>query len=282
MVNVQRLAAFTTDHRGGNPAGVVVRSQHPPDEEMQRIAAAVGYSETAFLAPMPDQPRSYRVRYYSPLMEVPFCGHATIAAAVSLLDRVGPGQLRLLTGAGPVMVDAGYDDSDRPVATLTSPPPSVYPAEDALVREALSALDWSASDLDPRLPPARASAGASHLILAVQHRARLGHLEYDFDRLKALMMREGLVTLHLVWQEDPFRYHARDPFPVGGVVEDPATGAAAAAFGAYLRHFGLVAPPCRITIIQGEDMGRPSTLLVDLRPGQQSVLVSGNAVPVSD
>ena len=281
MVNVRRLAAFTNNPNGGNPAGVVVSSCHPPEQEMQHIAAEVGYSETAFLAPIPGEHRSYRVRYYSPLIEVPFCGHATIAVAVSLLERDGPGQFRLLTNAGLVVVDAGYDESGQPLATLTSPTPSVEDVPDRLVHEVLSALGWLPSDLDANLEPARASAGASHLVVAVNDRARLARLAYDFDRLQKIMMREGLVTLHLVWQENAVRYHARDPFPVGGVFEDPATGAAAAAFGAYLRHLGVVVPPCQITIIQGEDMGRPSTLLVDLVAGQQSVRVSGTAVPCS-
>jgi PhzF family phenazine biosynthesis protein len=277
---VQRLAAFTTDPIGGNPAGVVIDSEHPPEKEMQRIAAEVGYSETAFLAPVPDQARSYAVRYFSPLVEVPFCGHATIAAGVAVAERDGPGEMRFLTKAGPVPVDVRLDELGELTATLTSPTPAVEPVDDDLLSEVLAAVDWAPSDLDTRLPPARASAGAAHLVLAVRHRARLAELRYDFDRLRRIMLRAQLVTLHLVWQEDALRYHGRDPFPVGGVVEDPATGAAAAAFGAYLRHLRIVTPRCRITIIQGEDMGRPSTLLVDLVPGQESVHVSGHAVPI--
>jgi PhzF family phenazine biosynthesis protein len=65
---------------------------------------------------------------------------------------------------------------------------------------------------------------------------------------------------------------------VGGVVEDPATGAGAAALGAYLRALRLVRPPTRFTIHQGDDMGRPSVILVDVDPGQTGIRVSGNAV----
>ena len=249
---------------------------------MQRVAAEVGYSETAFLAPAETPHRTYRIRYFSPLVEVPFCGHATIAAAVSLAEHEGPGAVQLLTNAGPVAVEVHRDPSGRLLATLTSPTPVVEPVEGVLVSEVLDALGWSAKDLDVRLPPARASAGASHLVLAVRNRSTLAELRYDFDRMRALMLRAGLVTLHLVWQESALRYHARDPFPVGGVVEDPATGAAAAAFGAYLRHFAVVNPPCRVVITQGEDMGRPSTLLVELIPGQPGVRVSGHAVAMSE
>jgi PhzF family phenazine biosynthesis protein len=94
------------------------------------------------------------------------------------------------------------------------------------------------------------------------------------------MTREGWTTAQLVWRENPSLFHARAPFPVGGVVEDPATGAGAAALGAYLRDLGLVRPPARVTIHQGDDMGRPSLLLVDIDPGEGGIRVSGNAVPL--
>jgi PhzF family phenazine biosynthesis protein len=95
------------------------------------------------------------------------------------------------------------------------------------------------------------------------------------------MARRGWTTVHLVWRETGTVFHARDPFPPGGVVEDPATGAAAAAFGAYLRSLELVMPPVRVTIHQGHDMGRPSRLLVDVPPGNRSgIKVSGTATPV--
>ena len=74
------------------------------------------------------------------------------------------------------------------------------------------------------------------------------------------MLAHDLTTVDLVYREDETTFHARNPFPVGGVVEDPATGAAAAAFGAYLRELGLITPPATITVHQGVDMGRPSLL----------------------
>ena len=77
-------------------------------------------------------------------------------------------------------------------------------------------------------------------------------------------------------RERPDLFHARNPFPPGGVVEDPATGAAAAALGGYLRALGLVPPSRRVSIRQGEDMGRPSLLLVDI-PQQGGIDVTGSA-----
>ena len=78
-------------------------------------------------------------------------------------------------------------------------------------------------------------------------------------------------------RESATRFHARDPFPVGGVVEDPATGAAAAALGGYLRDAGLIEAPARLTIRQGEAMGRPSRLEVEV-PATGGIVVSGTAV----
>jgi PhzF family phenazine biosynthesis protein len=84
----------------------------------------------------------------------------------------------------------------------------------------------------------------------------------------------------VLWRESSIRFHARNAFAVGGVVEDPATGAAAAAFGGYLRDAGFLAPPARLTILQGEDLGRPSALVVDVPADRPGIDVSGSAVPM--
>jgi PhzF family phenazine biosynthesis protein len=91
------------------------------------------------------------------------------------------------------------------------------------------------------------------------------------------MLEQGWTTLQLVWPENDQKVHARDPFPVGGVVEDPATGAAAAAYGGYLRALGKVTKPRRLLIVQGEDMGRRSDLTVDIDPTDPRVTVTGAA-----
>lgn len=84
---VLRYSAFTSDPRGGNPAGVVLDARALHEGDMQRIAAQVGYSETAFLSPRLDG--AFDVRYFSPQAEVSFCRHATIAAMVAHAQRHG-------------------------------------------------------------------------------------------------------------------------------------------------------------------------------------------------
>ena len=293
-MDILRYAAFTTDPQGGNPAGVVLDATGLDDAGMLDVAAEVGYSETAFLTPgrsgaagdrdpRDRDPRDYDVRYFSPKAEVPFCGHATIATAVALAERIGAGELLFRTRAGevPVAVEAGPGGVLQ--ATLTSVEPRVDAVSEADVAEALRLLRWSGDDLDPALPPRIAYAGAQHFVLAAATRERLADLAYDFEGLAAYMEARELTTLQLVWREDASTFHVRDPFPIGGVVEDPATGAAAAAFGAYLRELGLVADGggTVLTLHQGEDLGRPGVLRVELREGDRRVRVSGTAVAIA-
>jgi PhzF family phenazine biosynthesis protein len=271
-----RLSAFTTTPNGGNPAGVWVGENLPDPDTMQHIAAEVGFSETAFVAPTSGSERT--VRYYSPEAEVSFCGHATISIGVVLGENNGDGTYQLATSVGIIPVSVCQQDGIYE-ASLTSVEPRYTPAPNTLVSSALSALGWAKDDLDGSIPPARAYAGAWHLVLAVKNAQRLAELNYDFDTLKALMLRDGLTTLQLVWQESATVFHSRNPFPVGGIVEDPATGSGAAALGGYLRSAELITVPTTILIRQGEAMGRPSQLVVHI-PVSGGIVVTGKAIRI--
>jgi PhzF family phenazine biosynthesis protein len=268
-----RIAAFADGNSGGNPAGVHLANQLPEPEDMQRIAAEVGYSETAFAAPVAE---GWRVRYFSPESEVPFCGHATIALGAALALRHGDGSFALKLNEADISV-TGRHEGTAIAAALNSPPTRSAAAEETLVQEALTLLGYSHEDLDPRLPPARIHAGANHLALALRTREALAAMKYDLDAGRDFMRKHGLVTILLAWIETPRLFHTRNPFASGGVYEDPATGAATAALGGYLRdmqwpHGGS------IDVIQGEDMGMRSLLHIEISdvPGGSS-RVSGRA-----
>ncbi|THA32261.1 PhzF family phenazine biosynthesis isomerase [Streptomyces sp. A1547] len=286
MTEVLRYTAFSDDPAGGNPAGVVLDATGLDEADMLGIAAELGYSETAFLTAPPEglggeAGRAFTVRYFSPKAEVPFCGHATVATAVALGERIGPGELVFATPAGTVPVSVTRDAEGGLRAVLTSVEPHVEDVEPADLAEALAALDWPEADLDPAIPPRIAYAGNRHLVLGAATRARLADLAYDFPRLEALMHRLDLTTVQLVHRAGPDLFDVRDPFPVGGVVEDPATGAAAAAFGAYARELGLAPADAVLTLRQGEDMGRPGVLTVELRTGDPRVRVGGSGVRIA-
>ncbi|MGV2931908.1 PhzF family phenazine biosynthesis protein [Vreelandella venusta] len=271
------LTAFSTDPSKGNPAGVWIGDELPDTKTMQSMAAEVGYSETAFIAPASGNIRT--IRYYSPLTEINFCGHATIASAVMLGRLSGIGTYQLDTAVGRIPVEVRSVDGQIQAA-LTSVVPSHKPAPTALVDDVLVLLQWSSDELDLAIPPALAYGGVWHLILAVNSQSRLNQLDYDFEKLKALMLREELTTLQLVFREHNGLFHSRNPFPIGGVVEDPATGAAAAALGGYLRDAKLIDAPGKFLIRQGEAMGRLSLLQVEV-PEQGGIVVAGTAVEIT-
>jgi PhzF family phenazine biosynthesis protein len=269
--DILRIAAFADGDTGGNPAGVWIGPALPPADTMQRLAHAVGYSETVFAA---REGEGWRVRYFSPESEVPFCGHATIALGAALAQREGDGVFALALNAADITVE-GRRDGTRVAAALQSPPTWSRPADPGLVADALSLFGYHDADLDPRIPPGLAHAGANHLVLALASRDLLAAMRYDLDAGRALMARHGLTTIVLAWAEHARLFHTRNPFASGGVYEDPATGAGTAALAGYLRDLGWPHGGA-IDVVQGEDMGMRSLLHAEIGAGiGGSVRVSG-------
>ena len=275
--DIQRIAAFDDHGQGGNPAGVWIGAALPPVAAMAQIAREVGFSETVFAAPEGEgQGQGWRVRYFSPESEVPFCGHATIALGAALARAQGDGRFALRLNAASITVE-GRLDGARMHAALQSPPTRSSPAPEALTDAALALFGYHRADLDMRLAPACIHAGADHLLLALNGRATLAAMDYALDAGRALMAQHGLVTIVLAWAEHDRRFHTRNAFASGGVLEDPATGAATAALAGYLRDIGW-SHGGRIEVVQGEDMGMRSCLLAEIGAAAgASIRVSGTA-----
>nr|WP_244638672.1 PhzF family phenazine biosynthesis isomerase [Frigoribacterium sp. CFBP 13729] len=297
-----RLTAFADGPGGGNPAGVVLDASVLDDVRMQQIAAEVGYAETAFVVDraVGGDDRVVRARYFSPIAEVPFCGHATIATALALADERGTGAFRFETAVGPVVIEttqeavAGGGSELR--ASFTSVEPRTRPLADAVADELLDLLALDRDDLDPAWSLAEAFAGNWHPVVAVRSLAVFDSFGFDPGAVRELMDRQGWSgTVTVVCTEgvdldlaiaaavatrgadaELPAIEARNLFPVGDITEDPATGSAAAALGAYLRAGGLLAPPSRFTVRQGRHVGRPSLLVVDV-PTTGGITVGGTA-----
>jgi PhzF family phenazine biosynthesis protein len=275
---ILRIAAFSDGAVGGNPAGVWTGAVLPPADVMQRLAHEVGFSETAFAAPIDG---GWRVRYFSPASEVPFCGHATIALGAALAGAHGDGVYALTLNAAAITVegrrDAGGVAGGLVSAALQSPPTFSRAADPALVQAALPLFGYGEADLDPRIAPGFAHAGADHLVLALASRAKLAAMRYDLEAGRALMAAYGLTTIVLAWAETTRLFHTRNPFAIGGVYEDPATGAGTAALAGYLRDIGWPHGGA-IDVVQGEDMGMRSRLHADIGAlPRSSIRVSGTA-----
>ncbi|MGX4642393.1 PhzF family phenazine biosynthesis protein [Massilia sp. SYSU DXS3249] len=278
---VQRIAAFSDGAQGGNPAGVWIGTALPEAAEMQRVAHEIGYSETAFAAPQGD---AWRVRYFSPEAEVPFCGHATIALGAALAAGHGDGTYALALNDAAITVEgrhtSGPDGTSLVSAALQSPPTASRPAPAPAVERALALFGYRQEDLDPRIPPALAEGGAPHLVLALRSRELLAAMRYELDPGRTFMRELGIVTVVLAWAETPTLFHTRNPFAAGGVYEDPATGAGTAALAGYLRDLGWPHGGA-IDVVQGEDMGMRSRLHAEIGPDKGgSIRVSGTARPM--
>ncbi|OCX62309.1 PhzF family phenazine biosynthesis protein [Thioclava sp. SK-1] len=280
-MEIQRIAAFSANGKGGNPAGIVLLETDVSAMAMQKVAAEVGYSETAFAIPANGTKRTWRVRYFSPESEVPFCGHATIALGAALGSRFGEGTYNLNLNTTSITVDAAPSPHGM-MATLASPPTKSQAITDDEVQDAMALLGLARDDLDTRLPPARIHAGADHLVFALRDRDRLAAMAYDLDAGRAMMRRHKIVTIMLVHIDGERDFCVRNAFASGGVLEDPATGAAAAAFAGYLRDRDWPHGN-QFTIRQGEDMGAPSIIQVQLNTkAGSSVRVSGHAYKIDD
>lgn len=278
----ERLAAFALDaSSGGNPAGVVVLGDMPEPAAMQRLAAELGYSETVFAAP--EHP-FWRTRYFAPSAEVPFCGHATVALGAALTTLYGPKTfpLRLNSAAARVEGEAGAHDLDEygalGRAALISPPTwsrAAAPDEAAALQEI-----FGVDHADLAQPPAIAHAGASHLVFELADGAPLANAgadwTYNMDAARRRMNCAGVTTVMLAHRETEHRVHVRNAFAPGGLAEDPATGASAAAYAGLLRDRGAAPADGRLEILQGAEMGMPSRIDVRLsREVGAGVRVSG-------
>ena len=271
-MDIIRIAAFSYNNKGGNPAGVAICSEMPTEKEMLATAKQVGYSETAFLTQVND---GWRIRYFAPEMEVPFCGHATIASGAVLGEHFGEGIYKLFINQGEITVSVSKSDKGNLVATLESPKTWSETAPKEYVETLLKEFNLTIADIDINYPVRFAFAGAKHLIVVLKDRKKLAEMSYHFERVKALMQQEGLVTIDLLWVESNQLFHSRNPFPIGGVYEDPATGAAAAALAGYLRDIQWQGGNS-FDILQGEDMGCPSCLSVQFtRNKGEGIKVSG-------
>ncbi|WP_431221280.1 PhzF family phenazine biosynthesis protein [Leifsonia xyli] len=270
FMEILRFRAFTLPNnaRSGNPAGVVLDADRLSDADMLGIAADLGFSETAFLSEVTSE--SARVRYFTPRAEIAFCGHATIASAVVLARQGAGDRIALSTNAGVVPVEASTDR-----ATLTAVDTTVEPLDPEVLTELLAALGLGHSDLDPDLPPAFVRGGNPHPLVPVRAGV-LDRLDHDAEAVLRLQDAQGWDgTVPVVHRLSTTRFASRNPFPRGGIREDPATGSAAAGLGAYLRQGRHIAAPAQVTVEQGAQTGRPSLITVTI-PLSGRIRVTGS------
>ena len=292
------LDVFTDRAFGGNPLGVFPDATHLPSELMQMIARQMNLSETVFLGPPESDRGTARVRIFTPAVEVPFAGHPTVGSAIFLASggagerQAGSNEVTLVleenVGAVPVKV---HFEAGRPVFAqfTTALPPEHRPC--GLGPTDLAALvGLQPADLGPDgLAPEMVSCGLPYLIIPVRSLAAIRGAELDTVRWRSMVADGWAHHVYLVCPEtegEGVDMHVRMFAPGSGVPEDPATGSAAAALGAYLSAVdGRAEASLAWTLEQGLECGRPSLLYVEAdRAGgvTAAVRVGGSAVAVSE
>jgi PhzF family phenazine biosynthesis protein len=285
---------------GGNPAGIVLDAAGLTDADMQRTAAEVGFAETAFVIDSgadhqvvgnKTDSNRFTLRFFSPIAEVPFCGHATVATAVALAERTSTSinqgtatsddtaTFTFDTSVGEVIITTTRT-ADGITAAFTSVQPEVRPIDPAVLRHLLSLLGLTEADLDDRYPVRLSYAGNWHPIVVLRDPAVFDTFRFDPTAMRALMDAEGYTgTVSILLATSPTEFEARNLFPVGAITEDPATGSAAASLGGYLRSLGSVDDAAPVIIHQGRHVGSPSLLTIHI-PKTGGIVVSGTAVPI--
>jgi PhzF family phenazine biosynthesis protein len=288
--NATTHAGADSNTVGGNPAGIVLDAASLTDADMQRIAAEVGFAETAFVvesgpsdqvANNDTDTNRFTLRYFSPIAEVPFCGHATVATAVALAERTSDDTARFTfdTSVGEVTITTTRT-ADGITAAFTSVQPEVRPIDPAVLRQLLSLLGLTETDLDTRYPVRLSYAGNWHPIVVLRDPAVFDTFRFDPTAMRTLMDAEGYTgTVSILLATSPTEFEARNLFPVGAITEDPATGSAAASLGGYLRSLGSMDDAAPVIIHQGRHVGSPSLLTIHI-PKTGGIVVSGIAVPI--
>ena len=274
QVRVLLVDAFTDEPLAGNVAGVVPEADGLADEQMQAIARELGASETGFLLSTGAADR--RVRFFTPTAEVDLCGHATVAShAVLALDgTLDAGHHTLETAVG--VLDIELEESG--MVWMAQEQPSVRQVEVDPERLGEVLGITTAAIAPAELTVARASTGLPFLIVPVDYLSALGEATPDFDRVTELSEQfdvAGIYAFTFDTLEGHSTIHGRMWAPALGVDEDPVTGTASGAAGAYLRHVGAFDRlPDEMVFEQGHFIDRPGE--VHVRVGDE-ITVGGRA-----
>lgn len=290
------LDVFTSQRFGGNPLAVFPNAVGLDDVTMQAVAREFNLSETVFIFPPDALAHTCRLRIFTPGAEVPFAGHPTVGTAL-LLAKTGAVPLageetRIVfqEKVGPVPVLIRAENGAPVTARLTAAmaPQSGPPAPE---RSAIAAMLSLESDdiLTGTFDPQFVTAGMRFLFIPVKDRAALGRTRLKHDSWERLLKNAWAPQVFVLCfdPELPGSYlRARMFAPALGIIEDPATGAAASALGGYLGWREAAEDgEFRWIVEQGFEMGRPSILEVSAEKSGgtvQAVHVGGSAVMVSE
>ncbi|MTK09453.1 MAG: PhzF family phenazine biosynthesis isomerase [Hungatella sp.] len=261
-VNVYQLNSFAKTDEGGNPAGVVLDADSLSEKQMGKIAAILGFSETAFV--MKSEKADFRVRFFTPKEEVDLCGHATIAAfyTMSYLGLLKPSKYKQETKAGILGIEINEDHS----VMMNQSAPAF--SEIIMKDELADSLNIDVSKMQEDLPAQIVSTGLRDILIPVKSIKILNAMKPDMKKIKLISQKYSVVGYHVFTLESLYGANAncRNFAPLYEIPEESATGTSNGALGCYLYHYGKINAGQESSIVfeQGYSMNRPSEILVSL------------------
>ena len=279
------LDVFTTTRFEGNPLAVITDGDGLSNDAMLAVAREMNLSETVFVQKPTEDQALARLRIFTTRQELKLAGHPVIGTWFLLAELgVVPAQeggVHVLqqTGAGVLPVEIRFKDGRPQRVTMTQKDASFRPAK--LNKKALaSALGLSPKDFDPKLEPEYVSTGIFNLMVPLRNRGALGRIVMNMVGLRKLLGRNGTMAYCFACGDNGKAF-SRGMLP-WELYEDAATGSAAGALGAYLVKHGRLSPAHTLNILQGEEMGRPSHIEVEVTQNGRKLVprVSGAAVKV--
>ena len=255
MKDIYKLSAFPKTLSGGNPAGVVLNADNLSELEMLEIAKEIGYSETAFI--LKSKIADFKLRFFTPIVEVDLCGHATIATfnLLKMKDIVRKGTYFQETKAGVLRIDIEKD--------------SVYMEQNKpIFGEKIKLSDISKCfdnevDVNNDLPIIIASTGLKEIFLPVSSVSILNGLKPNYEAIIDISKKYGVIGIHAFSLDSEADAYGRNFAPYVGINEESATGTSNGALGCYLYEY-LKDKKTEYILRQGYSMNMPSQISVRL------------------
>jgi trans-2,3-dihydro-3-hydroxyanthranilate isomerase len=282
---VKKVNAFTESKYGGNPAGVVLNSPKLSDEQMKKISKIMQVSETAFI--FPSKVANFRLRFFSPEVEVDLCGHATIATFFTMAQEklfdiiIEKLTVNQETKAGILPVDIYFKDGKCEKVMMTQKKP-IFKGIYINKKEVADSLNIDVKDIDTSLPNQIVSTGLFTLPICVKSFSILRNMKPNFEKIKKLSTKLGVGSFHVFTfstMNKDSTYHARCFAPLYGINEDPVTGTANGAVCSYLVKNKII-DQTKLICEQGDIMGRSGRVLVEI--DKNTVRVGGKAKLVEE
>ncbi|MBC2459139.1 PhzF family isomerase [Clostridium beijerinckii] len=287
--NLYQVDSFTKEKFTGNPAGVISNADGLTDYEMQKIARELNNSETAFIFTSNSSEYDVQVRFFTPISEVPICGHATIAAHYvrAIENELETSRIYHKTGAGILPVDIIKENDDYKIIMTQGKIEFGKIIDGINKEELLKALKIKESDLLDDYKIQIVSTGHSKVMIGIKSIETLNTLQPDYSalsKLSEIIKCNGYYIFTTDSKESDILIHGRMFAPSIGINEDPVTGNANGPLGAYLVHYNLVKHNnslFRFKAKQGEAINRPGIIEVEVKIEDNEPIetkVSGNAV----